>query len=572
MLNLPLNKIRQSLAHPILKKAVPILSSLLIIGIFSYASWFSYQYDIASEKQRVRDEMSTTISNFIYQINQTMDKARGLLVYYQLHPDSTVDELNKFSEKLFSQQNDLIKEVQLTEGTTVSYVYPPKLNDSLIGQDLLLSQTEFLSVVKTKNTRRTVITVSTDMATGSQKIISRVPIMSYENGLPKNFIGLLNVILDYDRLLGNSGLLQSTKNYNLNLYTLSELKQTKVRLFSPGVSRLVDPISLPVPLEDNYWILEVEPIGGWRSPTNQYLYLPILGLFIAILVFVYLSSLLKSHARLNHQVTLRTKELEESLVSLNQAQEQLIQSEKLASLGELVSGVAHELNTPLGVSITLSSFLIEQHQTLKEHMDSNKMTKKHLLDYLSSTNDSLMMLENNLSRTADIVTSFKTVASNQDNLEIGTFNLYAYTTDVLVTLQPKIRTANLEVNLECDPTLEIVSYPGAISYILSNLVMNSILHGYENNQRGTITIRYDQTDGAIQLHYVDDGQGIKESVIEKVFNPFYTTNRSKGCTGLGLHIVHNMVSQVLNGQIALQSKEKQGVEVDIVFKPLSITH
>lgn len=259
-------------------------------------------------------------------------------------------------------------------------------------------------------------------------------------------------------------------------------------------------------------------------------------------------------------------DLERSLIDLKETQEQLIISEKLTALGELVAGVAHEINTPLGVGVTLASHMTQLQRDLKKKFSQDTLHRSDLEEFLDNAEEELELLNVNLERAGSLVASFKQVAVDQSSQELRKFKIYDTIQDVLKSLYPKLKKTPYQLNFSCPEDLEVSSYPGAISQIITNFVMNSLIHGFSEQSQGNIQIKVEQVDEKIVLLYEDDGQGIPAAYLTKVFNPFFSTNKHGGSTGLGLHIVHNLVTQTLNGHISLHSKENQGCQFKITFE------
>jgi len=259
------------------------------------------------------------------------------------------------------------------------------------------------------------------------------------------------------------------------------------------------------------------------------------------------------------------EQLEDSLIQLRETQEQLIISEKLASLGELVAGVAHEINTPLGIGVTLNSFIKEKIHGLKDRFDEQALTKKEVKEYIDSTIEASDLSVRNLQRAADIVETFKQVAVDQSTLDIRKVKLCDYIGKILTNLSPKLKKTGHKVNFECDETIEVITYPGVIAQILTNLVINSIVHGFDGIEKGEIHISVSHQNDLIRMTYKDNGVGIPDKNIDRVFNPFFSTKHNKGSSGLGLHLVHNLVTQTLEGTVHLSSSEQSGVEFRIAF-------
>lgn len=252
------------------------------------------------------------------------------------------------------------------------------------------------------------------------------------------------------------------------------------------------------------------------------------------------------------------EELQITLDRLNETQAQLIQSEKLAALGGLVSGVAHEINTPVGISVTAASSLAEETRKMAEQYKANKISRAEFKEYLNAANQSATLILSNMERTATMVQSFKQVSVDQSTEQQRKFKLKEYTEDVIRSLYPRLKGKKIRINIEIDDKLVLNSYPGAYAQILTNLVLNSMVHGFENKEMGIISISAQLEDNNLILDYRDDGRGISEEHLSKIFDPFFTTNKKAG-TGLGLHIVYNIVNQKLNGSISCNSEKEKGV-------------
>lgn len=273
---------------------------------------------------------------------------------------------------------------------------------------------------------------------------------------------------------------------------------------------------------------------------------------------------------LEDRVTQRTSELatanaelQTALESLRQAQSRLVMSEKLAALGELVAGVAHEINTPVGVALSATSTMSEKNRILRDLFAQGEMKRSDLTEYLESTREGVEMSLLNLHRASDLIRSFKMVAADQVSESKRSFNVGEYIGQVLLSLRPKLKKTAHRVEVECDGELVIESYPGAFSQILTNFIVNSLTHAYDEGQAGLIRIEVVKTDGSLSLTYSDDGRGIAPELQDKIFEPFYTTARAKGSTGLGLHIVFNIVTRTLGGTITCCSAPGHGTTFQV---------
>ncbi len=244
--------------------------------------------------------------------------------------------------------------------------------------------------------------------------------------------------------------------------------------------------------------------------------------------------------------------------SLKQHQQKLDENEKMVALGNLVAGVAHEVNTPLGISVTTSSYMQKINDESRKALILGKFSKKDLVNYMGGMDESLELLQYNLERAAKIIQSFKRIAVDQTIESIEEFNVAQYIHSIVISLTHEYKKHNHSFNIQCEENLSIKSYPGILAQILTNFIMNSIIHGFSEIENGKINIIAYIDKGKFNLQYSDNGCGISEENINKIFNPFFTTKKNIGGSGLGLNIVYNLVTKKLNGNIAVTSKIGEG--------------
>lgn len=280
--------------------------------------------------------------------------------------------------------------------------------------------------------------------------------------------------------------------------------------------------------------------------------------------------------KLNHEledkVGQRTEALKESneellatLEKLHQFQGQLVESEKMASLGDMVAGVAHEVNTPIGLGVTASSLLSDRMNEIKTDFENKTLKSSQLRRFLADGQDNVDIISRNLTRAADLISSFKKVAVDQSSEEDRTFKVTELIEEVTLTLAPQLKKSPTTLDIDCPQGLRVTSKPGPINQILINLIVNSLIHGFENRDDGIITINITPLSGQLHIHYQDNGKGVEQSVKNKIFDPFITTKRGEGGSGLGLHLVYNLVTQALGGNIQFESEMGKGVSFDIIF-------
>ncbi|MBB4844322.1 C4-dicarboxylate-specific signal transduction histidine kinase [Paucibacter oligotrophus] len=256
--------------------------------------------------------------------------------------------------------------------------------------------------------------------------------------------------------------------------------------------------------------------------------------------------------------------LAESLDKLQLAQQSLVEAGKMAALGALVAGVAHEINTPVGLSLTGSSHFKYMVEQLEEQLNAGQLSETDLASFLQDAKELARTICASLEKAAALVGSFKLLAVDQVNDEIREFEPREYIEDVLLTHQQLLKRARVSVAIDCEASLTVRSYAGAWSQILSNLISNSINHGLTPEQADPrIEISVCETAQELTLVYQDNGQGMSEETAKKIYDPFFTTNRQAGGSGLGMHIVYNLVVQKLHGQIRLVTAMGEGVKFTI---------
>lgn len=270
------------------------------------------------------------------------------------------------------------------------------------------------------------------------------------------------------------------------------------------------------------------------------------------------------NSRLEVLVTSRTQELSASLAKLKLTQTQLIESEKLAALGSLVAGVAHEVNTPLGIAVTATSGMTEVINKLITQFQQKTLNATELEKELSYLSQSNHITFDNLKRAARLVSDFKQTAVDQVSEATCHFNINSTLQALIGSLQAETRKAKVTIAVSC-PSITLYGLPGVLTQILSNLVLNSIRHAFQECPNPTINITLTQQHDAIQLDYRDNGSGIESALHEKIFEPFYTTKRGQGGSGLGLNIVYNLVHRKLQGQLNFTSQPNCGVHFHITF-------
>jgi signal transduction histidine kinase len=282
-----------------------------------------------------------------------------------------------------------------------------------------------------------------------------------------------------------------------------------------------------------------------------------LGVLVLLMIYVYI---------LRRQIYVQTSRI---VVT----QTQLMESEKMASLGRLVAGVAHEVNTPLGIGVSLSSLITKETNKLNKKLEERTLSQKSLKETLAKINHSSELMESTMERASELIRNFKQVAVDQTVDEERDIELGGYIKNIISSLNSELKQKNIKIIINSKEDININCYTGALYQIILNLVMNSLKHGFDGRDGGTIQIDikrnwqdYKHIKGpSISIIYIDDGVGISKTELKKIYDPFFTTKRNKGGSGLGLNIVYNLVNRRLKGTISCESSVNEYTKFEIVF-------
>jgi signal transduction histidine kinase len=337
-----------------------------------------------------------------------------------------------------------------------------------------------------------------------------------------------------------------------------------------------------LPVGHRRWLMRFHGNEGSRygSSSTPVLIIGLVGFIISALI----AALLVSARRLTHtkhglEHSLAELERQKSNVerarsdlaavvrTLQQAQTNLVTAEKMAALGALVAGVAHELNTPIGNSLLTASALSDMVRDVERRLANDGGLKRSALEsHLAEARKACDIMNNSLTRAADLITSFKQVAVDQASGQRRSFRLDEVVRDTLATYATQLKRRVCEVTVDVPPDLEFDSYPGSLSQVLSNLIGNALLHGFDNRDCGTIAITARRGGGdCVTLEFRDDGVGMTAATLHKIFDPFFTTKLGQGGSGLGMNIVYNIVTGVLRGTIEVESEAGKGTSVTLVL-------
>jgi len=389
-------------------------------------------------------------------------------------------------------------------------------------------------------------------------------------------LSFLNRFVKKSEVLSGVTLLVSQKGYVITGSKLTYQKEEELVLFSDLMSTTTDTILLQEPLLNTPWKI-VYLVSPNDILDKTLLNTRIFNIFIAVTLLFSLIGyvfIIKFFIKpgivaetnlviLNKDLVLAKEQIEKKLFELKEAQKQIIESEKLAALGNLVVGIAHEINTPVGIAVTSNSFLEHISNNAFTKLQSNKLTKANLTEFFTQVDDSTSLIANSLEKTAQLINDFKLISVNSISYPLTQFNFKEYLINTISFHDSSGEIEGLEINIECDD-LVLESYEGVFNLIIASLLKNSMTHGLTDIADSMITISMKEQKNYFELIYTDNGCGIPDSDKEKIFEPFYTSCRSKG-TGLGLFTVHNMIKEKLKGKVVVEDTTGSGVSFIITW-------
>lgn len=286
----------------------------------------------------------------------------------------------------------------------------------------------------------------------------------------------------------------------------------------------------------------------------------------------HIEALHKAERALQKQVASSTTEIEASnrllskaLDQRNSVQKQLVEMENMASLGMMMSSLTHEINTPVGISITAISHLNNVQKRTREKLETGKLSRSELVSMFDEIDEATFIVENNLKRSTELIQTFKQLSLDQHGADIRYFNVCDYIDEILLSLKPHLKNTNIKFCIDVKPDINLLSYPGAFSQILINLIMNSTIHAFSKDQSGHIVIKVTFINGELCLDYSDNGRGMSQHTIDNIYKPYFTLGQKVGGSGLGMHVCYNLIVKLLKGTIDCDSALGKGVTFKICF-------
>ncbi|RHW76187.1 sensor histidine kinase [Colwellia sp. RSH04] len=562
--------------------SVYFILTVSVTGIQIIAEYFNTKSHINSELLTLQKTISGSLTRAVWELNtqQAIDISEGLIAIPMIKGITVSDEANK----VITQLGEVINESALAEADEIElnsdHQSVSSLSDGLFGHSFPL-------IFEFSGRTTTVGTVT--LLSSNDVIFSRIEVGIYfliGNAMVKTAFLVFLFSIAFNKLLTQPlhELTEQIKQLDLNDPEASKLhtmnyEKNELNILEDAYNNLIDEL---VAFKDKLALSQRETNSANDKLDEQNL---LLEQEVARKTSSLSSNMLKMELQqkemLSQQKQLEdenirrrktedtliatNRELKSSILELSKAQDRLLDAEKMSSLGMLSAEVSHEINTPIGISITSTSYLSDIIGKLEQDVSEQKISKRALESFVNNANHSIELLLNNLTRASELIASFKQVAVDQTNDKVRLINVAKFIDEIIQSLHPKLKKTNHSIKVHCDQTIEIYSHPGAIAQIIINLIINSILHGFENINRGEIDIDITMDHQRLHLRFADNGRGIAPEQLNQLFTPFYTTKSEQGGTGLGTHIIKNLVVDTLNGNIKVQSNLGEGLSYQIDF-------
>lgn len=282
-----------------------------------------------------------------------------------------------------------------------------------------------------------------------------------------------------------------------------------------------------------------------------------------------LKEALAKSQQIQAELTIKNDELNKTLDSLQAANKEIIEATKSNLTSQLIAGVAHEINTPVGIMLTTNTFLLREIENFNVLLSTGNLKKTELDSFIELISEATQNTQRNLNNTVALIHNFKEVAVDQTSLRQRRFDLKSYLEEVISTIKPAFKHRKISLQLECPNDIQLNSYPGAYSQVFTNLILNSIKHAFKEVEEGTITILVKQEDHFLIIDYLDNGCGVAAENLPEIFTPFFSTEHNRDGSGLGLSVVKNLIEKTLSGTVTCSSEPNQGIHFSIKL-PLEI--
>ncbi|MFA9438083.1 ATP-binding protein [Uliginosibacterium sp. sgz301328] len=543
-----------------------VLVSLLCAGEIVLRLNQARQYE--GSRTLVTGKLAHVRAKLETELNSTLFLTAGLVAYVSSHEGGLTEaHANALLSALYANGRN-IRNIGIAPDNRLRWIQPLQGNRKALGLYYPNQPDQWPSVRRAIEGRQTVVAGPVLLLQGGQGLIARTPVFLADG----SYWGLLSLVVDWDKLKTAVGLAPVIDGMQLAIRGRDGTGAAGSVFFGDGEVFADNPVTTLLTLPGGEWLLAATPVDGWQSGdgARQRLIYILVALLISALV---LSALRDAADReslnsdLEHRVMARTRALQASndqltntLETLKKAQDQLVRSEKLAALGGLVAGVAHELNTPLGNGMLAATALTRRTRALREQQAIRRSEWIAALDDLEQASG---IIQHSLERASELVTSFRRVAADRSTEHRRRFRLNTSIHDLAVTLRPTLAQAGLTLRSSVPPNIELDGYPGLVDQMLMNLVQNAVAHAYPDGRSGIIHIDAHSEGNDLILEVSDDGIGIPPDNLSRIFDPFFTTRLGRGGAGLGLNIIYNIVTGPLGGEISVLSSCGQGTRFTI---------
>jgi len=517
---------------------------IVLVCIFLLTISFEYNHTLDKEKEDLSNYLETLESDIDKLFTQRIINLKGFIPYIQLNPNINQNEFEEFASRLLSKEDLALKNISLTTDSTITHIYPMENLESLIGVDLSTIEEQKEKVLLVKEKRETVVDGPFELYEGGSGIICRIPVVLDPEADSSRYVGQLNYVMDFDEFLKQTGLEDALDNYNIRITQLVGVDKSEKIIVSNTDVFSKDTVSSTLQLPNVEWEIIIENKEGFDGKSIIFYSLCFLGVFLVALAVYSTNTILISR-----------QELKSSLEELKETQNKLVLTEKLAALGSITAGVAHEINTPLGNTITSVSYLEQKDKVAMGKFKDGSLTRSDLESYFESNMESHHVIVRSLNKMVILIEKFKLLTAEKDTSRLIQIELKPFLEELLASLKYNWHT-DISVKLIADD-ITIFSDPVAITNIFSNLVQNSIDHSFKEQdvKEINITVHKDAMKNSITAKYWDNGAEIHPEIRDKIFSPFFSTKRNEGHAGLGLHIVFNAVVNKMNGSISLIKDE-----------------
>ena len=546
------------------------------------AEYFNTKSHINSELLTLEKTFSGSLTRAVWELNtqQAIDISDGLVAIPMIKGITVTDENNQIIAQLGETAHNASFNIDSQNGSQGEYRNLNSLSEGLFGHTFPL-----IFEFSGRTTRVGTVT----LLSSNEVIFNRIEVGIYfliGNAIVKTAALVFLFSLAFSQLLTNplNELTEQIKQLDLDDPEASKLhsmsyEHNELNILEDAYNNLIDELVL---FKERLAEVQNELISANHKLDEQNLQLEqevarkTSSLSTTMLKMeIQQREMLQQQTQLQEENNRRRKteltltntnnDLKSSIIELKKAQERLLEAEKMATLGSLSAEISHEINTPIGVSITSTSYLSDLITQIDEDIQNQRLTKRTIDDFLRNAKQSLELLMNNLTRASDLNTSYKQVAVDQISDKIRSINMAKYLQEIIQSLAPKLKKTRHDIEINCSEDISIYSHAGAIAQIFTNLIINSIVHGFEDIEQGKITIDISKHEQVLRIHYRDNGKGIEQENLPKLFNMFYTTKATQGGSGLGTHIIYNLVTDTLNGTIDAHSEENQGLAFNIEF-------